>query len=134
MERGLSGHDVVVLFLDGKSLSEDEMIIALGVTLAGEKVVLGFLQAGSEDERVVRDFLNGPIERGLNIEQGLLCVIDRSKGLPSAIGKILRDKAVVQRCQWHKPENNGVGRWLCEQSGLLEELFTEAQMASDCST
>jgi transposase-like protein len=105
MERDLSEHDFIALFIDGKSFAEDEMIIALGVTMAGEKVVLGFIQAATENERVVRDFLNTLIERGLNIDQGLLCVIDGAKGLRSGIRKVFRDKALIQRCQWHKREN-----------------------------
>lgn len=41
-----------------RSLSEDEMIIAAGVTVTGEKVVLGFVQAASENERVIKGFLS----------------------------------------------------------------------------
>ena len=105
MERDLSEHDFVVLFIDGKSFAEDEMIIALGVTITGEKIVLGFVQAATENERVLRSFLNRLIERGLSIEDGLLCVIDGAKGLRCAVRKVFADKAIVQRCQWHKREN-----------------------------
>ena len=105
MERDLSEYDVVVLFIDGKSFAEDEMIIALGVTMGGEKIPLGFIQAATENDRVVKEFLNGLLDRGLNIEQGLLCIIDGAKGLRSAIRKVFSDKAMVQRCQWHKREN-----------------------------
>lgn len=105
MERDLSGHGFVVLFLDGKSFAEDELILALGVTLEGEKVMLGLVQAGTENEAVIKAFLNGLLGRGLNIEEGVLCVIDGAKGLRSAIGKVFGDKALVQRCQWHKREN-----------------------------
>lgn len=105
MERDFSQHDFVVLFLDGKSFAEDEMIMALGVTMSGEKVILGFIQAATENERVVREFLTGLIERGLKMEDGLLCVIDGSKGLRSAIRKVFAEKALVLRCQWHKREN-----------------------------
>ncbi len=35
MERDLSQYDFVALFIDGKSFAEDEMIIALGVTITG---------------------------------------------------------------------------------------------------
>ena len=75
MERDLSEHDFVVLFIDGKSFAEDEMIIALGITLDGEKVILGFVQSGTENERVIKGFLNSLIDRGLNVDKGLLCVI-----------------------------------------------------------
>lgn len=105
MERDLSEYDIVVLFIDGKSFAEDEMIIALGVTITGEKIPLGFIQAATENERVVKDFLSDLIDRGLNIDEGLLCIIDGAKGLRSGIGKIFGDRAMIQRCQWHKREN-----------------------------
>jgi len=105
MERDLSEYDFVAMFIDGKSFAEDEMIIALGVTIAGEKIPLGFIQAATENKTVVKDFLNALIKRGLNIEQGVLCVIDGANGLCSGIKKVFRDKALIQRCQWHKREN-----------------------------
>ena len=105
MERDLSQYDFVALFIDGKSFAEDEMIIALGMMITGEKIPLGFIQAGTENKTVVKDFLNGLMERGLNIDHGVLCVIDGAKGLSSGIKKIFRDKALIQRCQWHKREN-----------------------------
>ena len=105
MERDLSQYDIIALFIDGKSFAEDEMIIALGVTTGGEKIPLGFIQAATENERVVKEFLTTLLDRGLNIEQGLLCIIDGAKGLRSAIRKVFSDKAMVQRCQWHKREN-----------------------------
>ena len=105
MERDLSGYDIVALFMDGKSFAADEMILALGVTVEGQKVVLGLIQAGTENEGVTKAFLNDLLGRGLKIEEGILCVIDGAKGLRSAIRKVFRDKALVQRCQWHKREN-----------------------------
>ena len=38
-ERRLDGYDVVALLLDGKTFAEDSMVIALGITLTGEKVL-----------------------------------------------------------------------------------------------
>jgi len=104
-ERDLSAYDVVAIFLDGKTFGDDAMVIALGVTLAGEKVVLGFMQTATENERVCSAFLRGLLDRGLRIEKGLLCVIDGAKGLRKAVDKVFGDQAVVQRCQWHKREN-----------------------------
>jgi len=37
----------VALFLDGKSFADEEIIIALGVTLDGQKIPLGFVQAAT---------------------------------------------------------------------------------------
>ena len=50
-ERSLEGYDLVALFLDGKSFADEEVIIALGVTLDGQKIPLGFVQAATEKER-----------------------------------------------------------------------------------
>jgi putative transposase len=104
-ERPLDGHDFIALFLDGKSFAGQQILIGLGITMTGEKMILGFLQAGTENERVCADFLRNLVERGLNAEQGLLCVIDGSKGLRKAIDKVFGENAVVQRCRWHKREN-----------------------------
>ena len=45
-ERDLSGEDVVAVFLDGKTFADATMVIALGITLAGEKRFLGFVEMG----------------------------------------------------------------------------------------
>jgi putative transposase len=104
-ERRLNTYDVVALLLDGKTFAEDRMVIALGITLTGEKVILGFVQTATENETVCAAFLRELVERGLRIEQGLLCVIDGAKGLRKAIQTVFGDHGIVQRCQWHKREN-----------------------------
>jgi transposase-like protein len=104
-ERDLSSYDIVALFLDGKTFGEDQMVIALGVTLEGNKVVLGFVQTATENEAVCSAFLRELMDRGLKIDQGLLCVIDGAKGLRKAVDRVLGNKAAVQRCTWHKREN-----------------------------
>jgi len=104
-ERDLSGYDIVAVFLDGKTFGDDKMVIALGVTIQGEKVVLGFVQTATENERVCSQFLRSLLDRGLNVDQGVLCVIDGAKGLRNAVDKVFGGQAAVQRCQWHKREN-----------------------------
>ncbi len=104
-ERRLEGYDFVALLLDGKTFGTDEMVIALGVTMEGRKIPLGFVQTGTENERVGREMLEGLLERGLKIADGLLCVIDGSKGLRKALYDVFGSKVWVQRCQWHKREN-----------------------------
>jgi transposase-like protein len=51
-ERRLERYDFVALVLDGKRFAEDTMVIALGITLRGEKVLLGFVQTGTENAAV----------------------------------------------------------------------------------
>ena len=103
--RDLSGYDIVAIFIDGKCFAENEMVIALGVTIDGEKVLLGFVETSTENYGVCRDFLNGMKDRGLNLDQEILFIIDGGKGIYKGIAKVMGDRAVIARCQWHKREN-----------------------------
>jgi hypothetical protein len=94
-ERRLEGYDVVALFLDGKTFADDAMVIALGVTLRGEKVVLGFVQTATEHERVCAAFLRGLLEHGLRVDQGSsVC----STGRRDSGRRSRRSSAPTQRC------------------------------------
>jgi putative transposase len=104
-ERDLSTEQYVALFIDGKTFAEDTMVIALGVTEGGEKRPLGFVQTETENQTAMSDFLRELLGRGLEISEGILVVIDGSKGLRSAVRKVFNKRAVVQRCMWHKREN-----------------------------
>ena len=104
-ERRLDAYDCVALVLDGKTCATDSMVIALGITLTGAKVILGFVQTATENEKVCSAFLRELVERGLRVEQGLLVVLDGAKGLRKAVTTVFGADAVVQRCQWHKREN-----------------------------
>ena len=104
-ERDLSGEDVVAVFLDGKTFADATMVIALGITLAGEKRFLGFVETDTENATVLTPFLRSLIERGLDVSQGVLVILDGGKGLRTAVRKAFRGRALVQRCQWHKREN-----------------------------
>ena len=104
-ERDLSGEDVVALFLDGQTFADATMVVALGITMSGEKRFLGFVETTTENEKVLMPFLRTLVERGLDVSQGLLVILDGGKGLRSAVTQVFRGRALVQRCQWHKREN-----------------------------
>ena len=104
-ERDLSGEDVVALVLDGKTFAESTMVVALGITMTGDKRFLGFVETDTENEQVLTPFLRSLVERGLDVSQGLLVIVDGGKGLRAAVRKAFRHRALVQRCQWHKREN-----------------------------
>ena len=50
-------------------------------------------------------FLRSLVERGLDLSQGVLVILDGGKGLRTAVRKAFRNRALVHRCQWHKREN-----------------------------
>lgn len=97
--------DMVAVFMDGKYLARQQIIIALGITLQGEKIPLGFVQTTTENSESIGSFLKDLINRGLKYDDGLLFIIDGSKGMKKAIGDVFAHKAVIQRCCWHKREN-----------------------------
>ena len=82
-ERDLTSEDVVALFLDGKTFAEATMVVALGITLCGEKRFLGFVETDTENAQVLTPFLRSLLERGLDISQGLLVDHRRRQGSPS---------------------------------------------------
>ena len=129
-ERSLADYDLVALFIDGKTFADEQMIIALGVTIEGHKIPLGFIQAASENERVCRQFIQSLIKRHLSYHKGLLCLIDGSKGLYGAVKKALDGYVAIQRCQWHKREN--VVAYL--PKGAQEDVKKALQQAYDLPT
>jgi len=105
MERDLSPYDIVAIAMDGKTYGRHQIVVALGFTLQGEKIILGFVEAGTENHLICKEFLMSLIDRGLRTDQEILFVIDGAKGLRKGILQLFGNKAFIQRCQWHKREN-----------------------------
>jgi len=103
--RSLEEESFLALWIDGKRIAGQQMIVCMGVTEEGYKKILGFTQATTERAEPVKELLRDLIGRGLSFEEGILCVIDGSKGLRKAIDEVFGDRAKVQRCQWHKRKN-----------------------------
>jgi putative transposase len=103
--RDLSVNNYVAIFIDGKYFYKEQIVIALGVTDDGRKIPLGFIQTTTENSKSIKQLLSNLIERGLKYEDGLLFIIDGSKGLHKAVEEIFGNYSVIQRCQWHKREN-----------------------------
>jgi transposase-like protein len=80
-------------------------MVALGITIDGRKVFLGIESSHSENAKAIEQWLSRLIERGLRFEQGILFIIDGSKGIRKAIKARFGQYAFIQRCQWHKREN-----------------------------
>ena len=90
------------------------MVVALGITITGDKRFLGFVELSTENEQVLTPFLRSLMERGLDISEGVLVIVDGGKGLRAAVKRAFGNRARVQRCQWHKREN--VVRYLSKTS------------------
>lgn len=103
--RRLDKYNFVSLFIDGKNIGGEQIIIVLGVTLDGRKIPVSFIQSYSENSKAIGQMLEQLKERGLDYTKGLLCVVDGSKGIIKALKDKFGCKAVIQRCQYHKRDN-----------------------------
>lgn len=103
--RSLKDQKIIAIFIDGKYLYGEQMMIALGITENGDKINLGLMQTSTENSQAIGQFLKNLITRGLDFENGLLFIIDGSKGIKKAIVDVFGNKALIQRCIWHKREN-----------------------------
>jgi len=104
-ERRLERYDFVAIIIDGKRFAEDGLMIALGITIEGVKIILGIEQTATENHRPIAQFLEKLIERGLHYEDGILFIVDGSKGILKAIEQVFPLCAVIHRCHYHKTEN-----------------------------
>ncbi len=95
--RSLAQHDIVVIFIDAKRYVDDGIIVGLGVTMDGRKIVLGIEHIHSENGRAIEQWLERLIERGLKFERGILFIIDGSKGIKKAIEHKFSVYALTQR-------------------------------------
>jgi len=127
-KRDLGLYDFVALIIDGKYLSRDNIVIALGVTITGVKIPLGFIQTTTENSEAVKGLLKNLIGRNFHFEEGLLTITDGSKGLKKAVEETFGEFTITQRCQWHKREN--VVSYLREEGkdiykGKLQRAYDE---------
>jgi putative transposase len=105
MNRPLSDLRLAVIMLDGIELHGYTNIVALGITTEGEKLALGLWEGTTENATVAVALLSDLVDRGVDVEQGLLFVIDGSKALRKAIRQVFGHDVPVQRCTQHKQKN-----------------------------
>jgi putative transposase len=105
MSRPLEDLRLAVLMLDGIELKGRCCVVALGIDTDGVKHPLGLWDGSTENATVATTLLANLIERGLDVEQGVLVVIDGAKALRKAVRDVLGVHTPVQRCVRHKERN-----------------------------
>jgi len=91
--------------LDGIDLKGRCCVVALGIDTDGVKHPLGLWDGSTENATVTTTLLANLAERGLDVEQGALVVIDGAKALRKAVRDVLGIDTPVQRCVRHKERN-----------------------------
>ena len=103
--RDLGSYDFIGLVIDGKYLSKEQVLIALGITISGDKIPLSFIHSTTENSESISGLLKELIRRNFKFTEGLYTITDGSTGLIKAVKEVFGKYAVAQRCTWHKREN-----------------------------
>lgn len=104
-ERRYEGVRFAAIFIDGVCFARETVVAALGVTEEGRKMVLAIRQGATENARVCTDLLEELRERGVEMNERVLLVLDGSKALRAAVDRVWGNRAEIQRCQVHKLRN-----------------------------
>jgi transposase-like protein len=105
MARRLDDIRLAVLMLDGIDMKGRCNVVALGITTEGVKIPLGLWEGSMENAAVATALLSDLVDRGLDIGQGVLCVLDGAKALRKTVRDVLGAATPVQRCVRHKERN-----------------------------
>jgi putative transposase len=100
MSRRLDDVRLAALMLDGIELKGRCCVVALGIATDGVKIPLGLWDGSTENATLAKELLSNLVARGLDLGQGVLCVIDGAKALRKAINEVL-GPVPVQRCIRH---------------------------------
>ncbi len=123
-------YDWLALMVDGVVLSKDiTAIVAVGITTAGDKIVLDFEIGSSENYEVALALIKRVQIRGFAPPERrpLLAVLDGSEALRKAV-KAIFATAVVQRCLIHKERN--LRRYLAKKDwATMTELMDRLRKA-----
>jgi putative transposase len=104
-QRRFDDERFTVIFIDAQPYAGEMMVVALGITTAGEKRLLGLRQGATENAAVVTSLLEELRERGVRTDLPTLFVLDGAKALLAAVVRVWGKFAVIQRCQVHKRRN-----------------------------
>lgn len=104
-ERDLGNYDFIGLIIDGKYLQKEQVLIALGITIEGYKIPLGFIHSTTENSEAIKGLLKDLIKRNFKFTEGLFTITDGSTGLIKGVKETFGKYALAQRCVWHKREN-----------------------------
>ena len=110
--RDLSQEQIKYLFIDGvnfdmrigDSIEKTPVLVAIGVTESGQRLVLGLQAGDKESASSWREFFKDLKRRGLGSAQVTMGIMDGLPGLEKVFGEEF-PAAKVQRCQVHVARN-----------------------------
>ena len=105
MERRLDKTRFCALLIDATPFAGQQLVVAMGISQDGRKMILGLRQGATENATVVGELLGDLVNRGLDFSEPRLYILDGGKALTAAVKKHAGESAAIQRCQVHKRRN-----------------------------
>ena len=105
MERRLDKTRLCALLVDATPFAGQQLVVAMGISQDGRKMILGLRQGATENATVVGELLGDLVNRGLDFSEPRLYILDGGKALTAAVKKHAGESAAIQRCQVHKRRN-----------------------------
>jgi putative transposase len=130
MERRLDKLRLCALLIDATPFAGQQMVAALGISQDGRKTILGIRQGATENATVVGELLGDLMNRGLDLSEPRLYVLDGGKALHAAVKKYAGESAPIQRCQVHK-RRNVLDHLTDEQKPLVAKKLNAAYALED---
>jgi transposase-like protein len=130
MERHLDKVRLCALLIDATPFAGQQMVAALGISQDGRKMILGIRQGATENATVVGELLGDLMNRGLDLTEPRLYVLDGGKALHAAVRKYAGESAPIQRCQVHK-RRNVLDHLTDEQKPLVAKMLNAAYALED---
>jgi transposase-like protein len=130
MERHLDKMRLCALLIDATPFAGQQMVAALGISQDGRKTILGIRQGATENATVVGELLGDLMNRGLDLTEPRLYVLDGGKALHTAVKKYAGESVPIQRCQVHK-RRNVLDHLTDEQKPLVAKKLNAAYALED---
>jgi len=130
MERRLDKVGLCALLLDATPFAGQQIVVAMGISQDGRKMILGLRQGATENATVVGELLGDLMNRGLDFSQPRLYVLDGGKALSAAVKRYAGESAPIQRCAVHK-RRNVLDHLTDEQKPLIAKHLNTAYALED---
>lgn len=105
LHRDLSKFECFAMMLDTVHRGGVAFITALGISILGQKQVLGFWEGATENNDICKELLSDLEFRGLKISSKIIYITDGGKGIIKALKDKFGKRLLHQRCAIHKDKN-----------------------------
>lgn len=103
--RRFKGIKFWAIIVDGIHISDEVLVVILGIDTEGNKHFLGISQGSTENFEIVSGCLRSLFERQIQFTDKIIAVIDGAKALRKGLIEFFGERVSIQRCIIHKMRN-----------------------------